>query len=54
MMMSHEHLKAGYLEFVSGPSFCDIKTVMFQKWGQFLSSVEDDTYYCLGYEFSCV
>lgn len=42
MIMSHEHLTVAYLDFVSCPSFCDMKTVMFLKWGQFLSLGKDD------------
>jgi len=54
MFMSHEHLKAAYMDFESCSRFCDMKTVLFHKWGQFLSSVEDDTCHCSGYESSSV
>jgi len=54
MIISHEHIKAAYVDFESCSRFCVMKTVLFQKLGQFLSSVVDDTCHCSGYEFSCV
>jgi hypothetical protein len=33
MIMLHKQEKPAYLDFVSCPSFCNMKTVMFQKWG---------------------
>jgi len=54
MIMSHEHIKAACMDFESCSRFCDMKTVLFQKWGQFLPSVVEDTCHCSGYEFSCV
>lgn len=54
MIMSHEHLEAAYMDFESCSRFCDMKTVLLRKWGQFLSCAVDDTCHCSGYEFSCV
>lgn len=53
MIISHEYFKVAYLDFVSS-SFCDMRTVMFLKWGQFLSLGKDDICHYSGYEFSCV
>jgi len=54
MIMPHEHIKAACMDFDSCSRFCDTKTVLFQKWGQFLPIVVDDTRHCSGYEFSYV